>query len=143
MKHDTPTPGDKRIYGADVVARIEELEAELEADREEMSPDTSLEDWIAAVAISEEHTLHDEAEELMSLHELARDCDGYDDWPNAMLILDGDFKEYAEELAEDIGAIGKDLRWPACHIDWDAAADALKVDYHCVDFGGYEYWVRA
>ena len=59
------------------------------------------------------------------------------------LIADYDLKENAQELADDIGAVDRNLGWPACHIDWDAAADSLKVDYGCIEFGGYEYWIRA
>jgi antirestriction protein len=37
-------------------------------------------------------------------------------------------KDYAEELADDIGAIPDDLSWPLTHIDWDAAARDLEYD---------------
>src|SRR5574343_1100147 len=95
--------------------------------------------------LDEEPPTDDNAEEraeLAALRSLAES--GYSaDWSyGATLIRDSYFEEYAQELAEDIGAIGKDLPWPACHIDWEAAADALKQDYTSVDFDGVEYWVR-
>lgn len=107
------------IYSRDVIERIEYLEDPYERDEEEDA------EYKALVA------LQDEAE-------------GYsEDWRHgAALIRDSYFTEYAQDLAEDIGAIGKDLAWPACHIDWDAAADALKQDYTSVDFDGVTYWVR-
>jgi hypothetical protein len=59
------------------------------------------------------------------------------------LIRESYFTEYAQQMAEDIGAISKDSAWPACHIDWDEAADALKIDYTSVDFDGVTYYYRA
>jgi hypothetical protein len=59
------------------------------------------------------------------------------------LILDSYFQEYAQELAEDIGAIDKDATWPNNCIDWEHACRELKYDYTSVTFGGYEYWVRS
>ena len=59
-----------------------------------------------------------------------------------ILIRDSHFEDYAQELAEDIGAIGKHLQWPLYHIDWTAAAASLKMDYSLVAFDGVEYWGR-
>jgi hypothetical protein len=58
------------------------------------------------------------------------------------LIHEDYFVEYAEQLAEDIGAIDKSAGWPSNYIDWDAAASALKVDYNPIDFDGETYWAR-
>jgi hypothetical protein len=62
---------------------------------------------------------------------------------SASLIRDDYFRTYAQELAEDIGAIDPDAGWPLGHIDWDAAADALRMDYMTVTYLGVEYQVRA
>lgn len=59
------------------------------------------------------------------------------------LIADWYFKDYAQDLAEDIGAIGSDLQWPLYHIDWDAAANDLKMDYWSVTIDGREFWGRS
>ena len=68
---------------------------------------------------------------------------GVEDWPyGATLIHEDYFVKYAEELAEDIGAIDREASWPLTHIDWDAAADALKGDYTAVEFDGATYYVR-
>lgn len=88
---------------------------------------------------------HDEdaREELAKLRALADECEGYGDWKyGETLIADHYFETYARDLAEDIGAVGKDLPWPACHIDWDAACDALKQDYMSVEYGSTTYWMR-
>jgi uncharacterized protein YlaI len=86
----------------------------------------------------------DDREELRTLLALQEDAEGYcDDWKyGASLIRDSYFREYAEELADDIGAIDRNATWPLNHIDWDAAADELKQDYTEVDYDGVSYWVR-
>lgn len=89
--------------------------------------------------------LEDEAEELEALKALAEEAEGYAaDWRHGeALIRDSYFVEYAEQLADDIGAINRDALWPICHIDWEAAAESLKQDYTAVDFDGATYWIRA
>jgi hypothetical protein len=59
------------------------------------------------------------------------------------LIAGSYFKEYAQELAEDIGAINKSNEWPNYCIDWERAARELKIDYTSVDVNGETYWFRA
>ena len=86
----------------------------------------------------------DERDELTALVALADEARGYaEDWRDgATLIRDSYFENYARELAEDIGALDKDLPWPANHIDWEAACDELKQDYTEVNFDGVAYWIR-
>ena len=54
-----------------------------------------------------------------------------------------DFTEYAQELAEDIGAIDPDAKWPVYCIDWERAARELKMDYTSVRVNGMTYYFRA
>jgi hypothetical protein len=55
-------------------------------------------------------------------------------------IAEHDFTQYAEELANDIGAIGvNSYEWPINHIDWDSAAEELKMDYSEVEWQGTTY----
>ncbi len=69
---------------------------------------------------------------------------GIPDWQyGATLIPEEDFKDYARELAEDIGAVPSDYSWPTSHIDWTAATDALRQDYMEVELDGRTYLVRA
>lgn len=86
----------------------------------------------------------DAEEELKALKDLQDEAEGYaGDWRyGAALIRDTYFTEYAEQLAEDIGAIDRNATWPLSHIDWEAAADELKTDYTSVSFGGTDYWIR-
>jgi antirestriction protein len=59
------------------------------------------------------------------------------------MIPEYDFSEYAQELAEDIGAITRDAKWPVYCIDWERAARELKMDYASVRVNGTTYYFRA
>jgi len=85
-----------------------------------------------------------DADELRILKALADEASGYAaDWQyGETLIRDSYFRDYAMELADDIGAVPRDLAWPATCIDWDQAALELQYDYTAVDFDGVTYWVR-
>lgn len=86
-----------------------------------------------------------EQEELTILLALEEEASASPDWQyGETLIRDSYFREYAEELADDIGAIDPNLsgRWPYTCIDWDAAARELQQDYFSVDFDGVTYWIR-
>jgi hypothetical protein len=88
------------------------------------------------------------AEELLeraALVALAEEAEGYaSDWADgaAVLIRDSYFETYAQELADDIGAINSDASWPNDCIDWERAARELQMDYTAVDFDGVTYWIR-
>ena len=56
------------------------------------------------------------------------------------LIPDDEFTDYAEQLAEDIEAIGDNSDWIV--IDWDKTADNLKMDFSSVDYKGVDYLYR-
>jgi hypothetical protein len=128
------------IDSRDVTARIEELESEMT---------DAMGEWQSESELTKPQALIDwEAEgfmdELEALRKLRDEADGSPDWEyGETLIRDSYFRDYAEQLADDIGAIDRNAQWPICHIDWEAAADALKQDYMSVDFDGVEYWIRA
>lgn len=88
----------------------------------------------------------EEDAERAALLKLALEAADYaEDWLYGVtLIRDSYFKDYAYELADDIGALRtiEGQSWPMCHIDWQAAADSLRQDYTAVDFDGVTYWVR-
>lgn len=128
----------------DLQTRLEELESELEdlqeavASAEEEQEDLAdalneataeLEDW------QEEN--QEELEELRTLR------DEIPEWRHGeTLINDGYFTEYAQDLAEDVCGMDRNQPWPYCHIDWDAAADDLKMDYSSCEYQGETYWFR-
>jgi hypothetical protein len=64
------------------------------------------------------------------------------EWYPVTLIRDSYFKEYAQELAEDIGAVDSNATWPNNCIDWEYAARELRYDYTCIDVDGLTYWTR-
>ena len=59
------------------------------------------------------------------------------------MIPASDFAAYAQELAEEIGAIDPDAKWPVYCIDWERAARELKMDYTSVQVNGTTYYFRS
>jgi hypothetical protein len=109
---------DNVIDSRDVIARIEELEGNETLDS-------------------------DDRKELKTLKALEDEASASPDWTyGETLIRATYFKEYAMELADDIGAIDRNAKWPLNCIDWDKAAKELSYDYIKVDFGGIEYLIR-
>ena len=117
----------------DRIAALTEERADLREQAEESGDDTELREW---------EDLYED--ELDQLEKLAEEAAGYaEDWKyGEALIRDSYFQDYAEELAEDIGAIQKGAAWPYTCIDWAQAARELQMDYTSVDFGGVTYWIR-
>lgn len=132
--------GSDVIDSRDVIERIGDLESERVSAVDAADPYTAEE----RKARGDEWDDSEDGQEFVRLKSLQDQAEGSPDWTHGeALISESYFAEYAQELAEDIGAIGKDLPWPACHIDWDAAADALKQDYTSVEYGETTYWIRS
>lgn len=120
----------------DIIARVEELESDIETLQET------------------EHTGHQPtaaacADELQTLRAILADLQGLGgdeqwrgDWYPVTLIRDSYFRTYAEELADDCGMIPRDAAWPLTCIDWEQAARELRYDYSGVDIDGVTYWTR-
>jgi hypothetical protein len=64
------------------------------------------------------------------------------DWYPLTLIRESYFRDYAQELAEDIGAVNAQATWPNNCIDWDQAARELQMDYTSVTIDGMTYFYR-
>lgn len=131
------------IDSRDVIERIETLESAMadaqetaDGEKETMEDGESV---YTSVDFGE-----DEYRELKALKSLADEASGYAaDWTHGeALIRDSYFVEYAQQLAEDCGMLEHCDKWPATCIDWDKAADELKVDYTSVDFDSETYWIR-
>jgi hypothetical protein len=118
--------GQDHIDSRDVIERIEELEELNSNDEGEFTwdSDEDREEYEALVLFRD--SIYDDAEFEFGIDFIA-------DWA---------FKDYAQELAEDIGAIDRDADWPNSYIDWDAASEALQMDYTSVTVQGEEYWYR-
>ena len=145
----------------DVIERIEELEAEKSALEDALSEaQEALREYEPPAEGEELATLQDaidtaqaevvawaesdDARELKVLQALAEEGEGSPDWTDGeTLIRDSYFQDYAEQLADDIGAIDRNANWPCNCIDWERAASELQNDYSSVDFDGVEYWIRS
>ena len=122
----------------DLIERFEELETQ----RDEV--ETEALEGHAAFGFGKE-----ERDELAALESFLSDFKSYGgdhewrgDWYPVTLIRDSYFVEYAQELAEDSGAINSEAGWPNGFIDWDRAAEALQMDYTTGEFDGVTYWAR-
>ena len=123
-------------YIEDTTAHLRKLESEIE----------TLEKGIEkAKGFLEEHqeSISETEEELKPYKDLAEQCQNYGEWKyGTRLIRRREFKNYAQELAEDVGAVDENAKWPMNCIDWDQAANELEDDYSSVDFDGEEYLMR-
>lgn len=152
MRGDTEiTNREDVIDSREIIDRIEYLEDEQTTLSDKLDEakenEDNLEELQTALKDAQEALKEwdesDEGQELRALKSIQDEADGYSDWKHgATLIRDSYFTEYAEQLANEMGAINKDQSWPNNCIDWKQAADELKQDYTCVDFDGVDYWIR-
>ena len=118
-----PTNSDDIIDSRRVVAAIEELKTEIEAE-------------------TDEDTKADLEEELKHLQEFAEDAD-CGEWPHGLtLIRDDHFEDYARVYAESTGAVSRNATWPHDCIDWKRATRELQYGYSTAEFNGETYWYR-
>ena len=126
----------------EIIERFEELEGERESACDGETDDEDSD----RLADFDDSASGDEYTRLKSLLEDLEGNGGDHEWRGSWypvsLIRQSHFTVYAEELAEDIGAINRDAGWPNQHIDWEAAADALLIDYSSVEFDGVTYYYR-
>lgn len=163
--------GELQEERQDLIDAVDEAEAELEEVKDKPDPEgldrvdiedaeaalraakIALLEWTGNEATTEyeegdedlgDFAPSDEAAELKMLEGLRAECeDVTSEWEEGtQLIADYYFEEYAQEFADDIGAINKESTWPNNHIDWKAAAAELMQDYASVDFGGVGYQIR-
>ena len=147
----TISNSDDIVDSRQVMERIEELQsekdthndalaAELEADKDPEYDETT---GARIIPPTWEEENPEDAAELASLLELAEDGENAtSDWNyGATLIRDSHFKTYAQDFAEEIGAINKDASWPNTCIDWDEAAEELQQDYSSVEWDGVTFWI--
>ena len=121
------------IDSRDILERFEELDARVPDpdEPEDLFPPEPLDD--------DEQDEHEQlATLLQEIENNASDAPHH----GVTLIADAYFETYAQEFAEDIGALPRDAEWPATFIDWERAANALKMDYAEVDWNGHTFWVR-
>ena len=111
----------------DIIARVEELEDAISN----------------SVETATEFAEHQDLLKILSdLEGMGGDEQWRGNWYPVTLINNMYFKTYAQELAEEIGAVDTDAKWPNNCIDWDMAARELQHDYSAVDIDGTTYWTR-
>jgi hypothetical protein len=122
---------DDMLDSRDIIERIDELVAEIEAaEANNGDVDGLTTDEIEALRV-----------ELAMWREF--ESAGAEDWEHgAQFIRSPYFKDYAEQLAEECGMIDKKAVWPMNCIDWDEAASQLKQDYSLVSVGGEDWYYR-
>lgn len=115
----------------DIMARVEELE-----DERDNTPDEDAAQW----------ELSDESKELAALESILEDlkgCGGDEqwrgDWYPVTLIRESYFTDYTEELVCDC----YDVKLPDfVHVDWEATAREVKIDYSTVEIDGVTFFYR-
>jgi hypothetical protein len=132
------------IDSRDIIKRIETLAGAFAAagiDPDKLDP--KAEDYDDQ-GLAEDHPAHDYATELRNLRSLESEAEDCGDWVyGATLVRDSYFETFAQEEAESIGAIDPKASWPLGCIDWERAANELKMDYTAVDYDGETYYVRS
>ena len=135
----------------DLNKRLEELESELEDLQEAVNDaEEALEEceegehhepfMALNEATAELEDWEDENQE--ELEELRQLADEIPEWRHGETLINDDyFVEYAADLADDLYDMNKHS-WPFDCIDWDRAADALKMDYSSCEYQGETYWFR-
>lgn len=152
------------IDSRDVIARIEELEAEREALADAVEAAEQANEYHNSegdMDAVEEHDLteaiddlrawdnSDEAIELKNLKALADQCEHVSDWVHGETLINEDyFTKYIENLIDDCYEMPKEMNsgnWPYRHMtmDYEAAAEEAKVDYEEVDFDGTTFFIRS
>lgn len=143
----------------DIIERFEELETELQERHEQGGFMSAFDDWINnsrdnsnpiyAAFKDDGAQVQEDIEEFYHLRELLDDLRGYGGdyqwngaWYPVTLIADSYFQDYAQELAEDTGAINRGAGWPTNCIDWERAARGLQMDYSQTVFHDSTFWYR-
>jgi hypothetical protein len=128
------------IDSRDIQERIDELQSEFDSHVDEYEDSDGEEDAGEDLL----NWLEENGDEFVTLLEIKEEVEQYtSEWDSgAFIIADNHFEDYAQELAEDTGAIDRNAKWPLTHIDWDAAAEELKCDYSEVTIAGRSYWIQ-
>lgn len=142
---DSDSDDDESLSLQSQVAELKTLIEEVEGEDEEFSVVFyGVAYWVKDEGV---HLPDDEKEELEAKEEFLNSLTGYGgdlkwegEWYPSELIEDVDFANHAQQLAEDIYTIPDG--WPYTCIDWEKAAEELKMDYTCADLDGETYWYR-
>lgn len=163
---------DDIIDVRDIIERIEELESEKEDLTEAVNEAATQAEWPHPWSEAQEKALaidnpereqdasnyaaalealntwsEENAQELQTLTDIMDDLKGYGgdeqwrgDWYPLTLISESYFTDYAEELVRDC----YDLKGlpDFVHVDWEATAREIQIDYSTVEIDGVTYFYR-
>ena len=154
---------DNIVDSRDVIKRISELESDRDdlqsaitdaekeianhvPDEDEETNLQQVDDLQTALTTAmqelEDWKTDSDGEELKDLLALQSEGESSPDWYHGETLMHEDyFETYARQLAEDIGAISGEEKWPLTCIDWKEAAEELQQDYTSLDFGGETYYI--
>lgn len=131
---------DKGLSAADIAEKIEDTNTRLRETEDTIKANETDIDMLNGRINRHRERISETKEELKPYKDLAEQCQNYGDWKHGTrLIRKKEFKNYAQEFAEDIGAVDKRADWPMNCIDWDQAANELENDYSSFYFDGEEY----
>lgn len=117
MSNKIIRPGDGYISGAEIEDKINELLNEI-AEYDDIGETPPVE-------LTAELEMWDEVRARIGSQ-------------NVTLILEERFPEYVEEMASDLGYVGKDVpEWIV--VDWEKSAEKLNPDYSDAEIDGYRY----
>lgn len=125
----------------EVFLEAKEALANYELDEEDPDSIEEHSDLQDAVDNAETDFGEDERKELAELRSLKAEVPEWD--YGTTLIREDYFRQYAEDFADDTGAIDRRATWPLNHIDWEAAAEELKHDFSSTEFQGCTYYYQA
>jgi antirestriction protein len=104
--------------------------------------ETAVSDAQTALDDAGEEFGDDEQTELAELDDLENEIGR--EWRHGeTMIPENDFEDYARQLADELGLIPDENRWPCTYIDWEQAAKELAMDYATITYQGEDYYVRA
>lgn len=147
-RYNEPTLGDDILDSRDIKRHLEELETQwedkvneaMEGARGEAGDDFDEDAFKKKFEDQCEEDGDTDLEDLKKWRKVAGELEGSRNYDHGMFLIHEDhFRQYAEQLADDLGYIKSDVSWPYNHIDWEAAANELRHDYTVYELDGYTY----
>jgi hypothetical protein len=136
----------------DRLSELEDLELNVSSAQDDLDDanadisDEDREELETALSAAQLNFTEADIEELKKLRDLKDEIGergGKISEDNGPFIDEADFTAYAQQMAEEVGDIDRNVRWPYTCIDWDCAAKELKYDYTSVDWEGTTYYYLA
>lgn len=153
--------GDDVIDSRDIIRRHGELadvledlkavivDAKKDLETAEGEDEEDLKDDLESFEADLESFLAENEDELTLLTEVVEEGECSPDWSyGETLIHERYFTDYTEELVNDCWEMPKEFnsgKWPWNHMtmDWEAAAEEAKQDYHEFTVANETYYIRA